>query len=59
LLAHNTTAAAAESQKMLEDKGIVVDFVTGSLGHLQIGRAYAMGGDTVKAKMAYQDFLVL
>ena len=27
--------------------------------HLQIGRAYAMQGDTAKAKAAYQDFLTL
>jgi len=26
---------------------------------LQIGRAYAMSGDTAKAKTAYQDFLTL
>ena len=29
------------------------------LGQLQIGRAYAMQGDTAKAKAAYQDFLTL
>jgi eukaryotic-like serine/threonine-protein kinase len=31
----------------------------GALAHLQIGRAYAMQGDTPKAKAAYQDFLTL
>jgi hypothetical protein len=56
LLAHNGTAAAAESQKLLDHRGIVVNFVTGSLAHLQIGRAYEMAGDTAKAKAAYQDF---
>jgi len=35
------------------------NFVTGSLAHLQIGRAYAMAGDTSKAKSAYQDFFTL
>jgi eukaryotic-like serine/threonine-protein kinase len=34
----------------------VENFVTGSLAHLQLGRAYAMAGDTAKAKAAYQDF---
>jgi eukaryotic-like serine/threonine-protein kinase len=29
------------------------------LGQLQIARAYAMQGDTAKAKAAYQDFLTL
>ena len=31
----------------------------GALAHLGIGRAYAMQGDTAKAKLAYQDFLTL
>jgi len=52
-------AAAAEFQKLLDHRGIVLNFVTGSLAHLQIGRAYAMAGDTAKAKNAYQDFLTL
>ena len=29
------------------------------LAHLQLGRAYALSGDTTKAKTAYQDFLTL
>jgi eukaryotic-like serine/threonine-protein kinase len=56
LLAHNGTAAAAEFQKLLDHRGIVTNFVTGALVHLQIGRAYAVAGDTAKAKAAYQDF---
>jgi uncharacterized protein YfaS (alpha-2-macroglobulin family) len=59
LLARNGTAAAAEFQKMLDHGGIVKNFVTGSLAHLQIGRAYAMAGDAAKAKAAYQDFFAL
>jgi tetratricopeptide (TPR) repeat protein len=59
LSAHNGAAAAAEFQKLLDHRGIVVNFVTGSLAHLQIGRAYAMQGDTEKAKSAYKDFLTL
>ncbi|HXZ39141.1 MAG TPA: protein kinase [Terriglobales bacterium] len=59
LLAHNGTAAATEFQKLLDHRGIVLNFVTGALAHLQIGRAYAMAGDTAKAKSAYQDFLTL
>jgi eukaryotic-like serine/threonine-protein kinase len=56
LLSHNGSAAAAEFQKLLDHRGIVVNFVTGALAHLQIGRAYAMAGDTAKAKAAYRDF---
>jgi tetratricopeptide (TPR) repeat protein len=59
LLAHNGTAAATEFQKLLDRRGVVLNFVTGSLTHLQIGRAYVMAGDTVKAKDAYKEFLTL
>ena len=59
LAAHNGAAAASEFQKLLDGRGIVLNFVTGSLAHLQIGRAYAMAGDTAKAKAAYQDFFTL
>jgi tetratricopeptide (TPR) repeat protein len=57
LLANNGTAAAAEFQKLVDRRGIVGNFVTGSLVRLQIGRAHAMAGDTAKAKAAYRDFL--
>ena len=33
--------------------------VLGVLAHLQLGRAYAVYGDTAKSKAAYQDFLAL
>jgi eukaryotic-like serine/threonine-protein kinase len=59
LLGHNGTAATAEFQKLLDYRGIVGNFVTGALAHLQIGRAYAMAGDTAKARVSYQDFLKL
>jgi len=59
LLAHNGAAAAVEFQKFLDHRGIVLNFVTGSLAHLQLGRAYAMAGDRAKARAAYQDFFTL
>jgi serine/threonine protein kinase/tetratricopeptide (TPR) repeat protein len=59
LLTHNGTAAAAEFQKLLDHRGIVLNFVMEAIAHLQLGRAYAMAGDTGKAKVAYQDFLTL
>jgi serine/threonine protein kinase/tetratricopeptide (TPR) repeat protein len=59
LRAHNGTAAAAEFQRMLDHRSIVQNFVTGSLAHVQIGRAYAMAGDTAKAQASYQDFFNL
>jgi tetratricopeptide (TPR) repeat protein len=59
LLAHNADGAAAAFQKLLDHRGIVLNFVTGALVHLQLARAYVMAGDTAEAKTAYQDFLDL
>jgi serine/threonine protein kinase/tetratricopeptide (TPR) repeat protein len=59
LMAHNGAAAAAEFQKVLDHRGTVLNFVTGAMAHLQISRAYAMAGDTVKTKAAYQEFFTL
>jgi len=59
LAAHQGLEAAAEFQKILDHRGIVVMEPIGALAHLQIGRAYAMQGETAKARAAYQDFLTL
>ncbi len=59
LLARNGTAAVAEFQKLLDHRGLVLASPLGALAHLEIGRAYAMAGDSTKAKIAYQDFLTL
>jgi tetratricopeptide (TPR) repeat protein/predicted Ser/Thr protein kinase len=59
LAAHNGTAAAGQFQRILDHPGITVNFPLGALAHLQLGRAYAMSGDTAKARTAYQDFLNL
>jgi eukaryotic-like serine/threonine-protein kinase len=59
LLAHNGSAAVAEFQKLLDHPGLVDLQPIGALAHLQIGRAYSMAGDSVKAKAAYQEFLTL
>jgi tetratricopeptide (TPR) repeat protein len=59
LATHHGSEAAAEFQKILDHRGIVLNEPIGALAHLQIGRAYAMEGDTAKAKAAYQDFLTL
>jgi len=53
------TAAAAEFQKIIDHPGIVQNDPIGALAHLQLGRAYAMAGDTAKAKASYQEFLTL
>jgi eukaryotic-like serine/threonine-protein kinase len=59
LAAHQGNEAAAEFQKILDHRGIVLNEPIGALARFQIGRAYAMQGDTAKAKAAYQDFLTL
>jgi predicted Zn-dependent protease/predicted Ser/Thr protein kinase len=56
---HSGAAAAAEFQKILDHSGVVTNFVLGALAHLQLGRAYAMEGESAKAKSAYQDFFAL
>src|SRR5438552_19203415 len=57
LAAHQGSEAAAEFQKILEHRGIVLNEPIGALAHLQLGRAYAMQGETGKSRGAYQDFL--
>jgi eukaryotic-like serine/threonine-protein kinase len=59
LAAHQGKEAAAEFQKLLDHRGIVANLPPGALARLQLGRAYAMSGDTAKAISAYQDFLTL
>ena len=59
MAAHQGTEAAAEFQKILDHRGIVVNDPIGALARLQIGRAFVLSGDKTKAKTAYQDFLTL
>jgi len=59
LAARQGAEAASEFQKILDHRGIVISDPIGALARLQLGRAYAMSGDKVRAKSAYQDFLNL
>jgi DNA-binding winged helix-turn-helix (wHTH) protein/tetratricopeptide (TPR) repeat protein len=59
LLAHRSQEAAAEFQKIIDHRGVVLNFPIGALAHLQLGRAYALSGETTNAKSAYHDFLTL
>jgi len=59
LAEHRGREAAAEFQKILDHRGIVLNEPIGALAHLQLGRAYAILGDSAKARAAYQDFLTL
>jgi eukaryotic-like serine/threonine-protein kinase len=53
------TAAAIEFQKILDHPGVVVNDPIGALAHLGLGRAYALSGDSAKAKTSYQHFFAL
>jgi eukaryotic-like serine/threonine-protein kinase len=59
LLAHQGKESAEEFQKIIDHRGIVLNFPLGALAHVSQGRAYALQGDTAKARAAYQDFLTL
>ena len=48
--------AAAEFQKILDHRGLLWNCATAALVHLQLGRAYALQGDSAKARAAYQGF---
>ncbi len=51
--------AATEFQRVLDNRGIVLNFVTGSLARLQLARAQSMSGDRTAAQKSYRDFLNL
>jgi eukaryotic-like serine/threonine-protein kinase len=51
--------AAAEFQKILDHRGLVLNQPIGALAHLGLGRAYVLQGDIPRARVAYQDFLTL
>jgi eukaryotic-like serine/threonine-protein kinase len=51
--------AEVQFQKILDHPGVVGNQPIGSLAHLGLGRAYALAGDSAKAKIAYRDFLAL
>jgi tetratricopeptide (TPR) repeat protein len=51
--------AAAEFQKFLDHRTIVANSPLASLARLGLARAYALQGDSAKARAAYQDFFAL
>ena len=51
--------AAEEFQKVLDHRGVVVNFVIGALARLQLARAAALSGDTASARKNYEGFLEL
>jgi predicted Zn-dependent protease len=59
LMLHDGNRAAAEFQKFVDHRGLVVNFPWGALARLGLARAYALQGNTAKAETAYLDFLTL
>jgi tetratricopeptide (TPR) repeat protein len=51
--------AAAEFQKVLDHRGIVLADPIGAVAHLQLGRALALLGEKERARSAYETFLAL
>jgi serine/threonine protein kinase/tetratricopeptide (TPR) repeat protein len=59
LMLHDGRGAAAEFQKFIDHRGLVGNYPWGALARLGLARAYALEGNTTKARAAYQDFLTL
>jgi serine/threonine protein kinase/tetratricopeptide (TPR) repeat protein len=59
LALHKGSEAAAEFQKIVDHPGVVLTAITGALAKLGLARAYAIEGDSAKARVAYQDFFAL
>jgi eukaryotic-like serine/threonine-protein kinase len=61
LVQHNGNAAAVEFQKIVDHPWLVDNWGqwVGLLARLGLARAYALQGDSTKARAAYQDFLTL
>ena len=51
--------AAAEFEKVLDHRGIVLADPIGALGRLQLGRAFLLSEERDKARAAWQEFLAL
>ena len=57
--AQRETEAAVEFQKLLDHPGLVLADPVGVMARLQLGRIFALSGNTAKAKVAYQDVLTI
>jgi hypothetical protein len=56
---HDGNRAAAEFQKFIDHRGVVMNFPWGALARLGLARSYALQGNAAKARTAYQDFLTV
>ncbi len=59
LAAKRPADAAVEFRKIISHRGLVMEDPVDALARLQLARALVASGDTVRARVAYQDFLAL
>jgi tetratricopeptide (TPR) repeat protein len=59
LMLRDGNRAAAEFQKFIDHRGLVMNFPWGALARLGLARAYGLQGDTAKARAGYESFLTL
>jgi hypothetical protein len=59
LAARQPTEAAGEFRRIVDHRSIVLVDPMDALARLQLARAVALSGDTMKAKSAYNDLLTL
>jgi serine/threonine protein kinase len=59
LAAHRPADAAAEFQKILNHRGLLLADPMGARARVQLARALVLAGEGAKAKAAYADFLTL
>jgi cytochrome c-type biogenesis protein CcmH/NrfG len=59
LMLHDGKTAAAEFQKFVDKRALVINSPLGAVARLDLARAYAMQGDAAEAKASYQDFLTI
>jgi hypothetical protein len=59
LAARQPAEAAAEFQRILDHRSIVLVDPMDAMARLQLARALALSGDLVKAKSAYNDLFAL
>jgi len=59
LMAGHGQEAAAEFQRVLDHRGIVLADPIGALARLQLGRALVLSGEKDRARSAYQEFLTV
>jgi len=59
LMALDGAGAIADFHEIIDHRGIVQNQIIGPLAHLGLARAYALQGDSIRARTAYQDFFTL